>query len=147
MIKELEDHIEEYRKSHPSTVGIKNGKTYDIAVYGDAGLENIFAEILEWRKPGAQPCHIGHFRIWSEPNMKIRVFLLIMRHPHSSVVHQTQLLLLAKYIVYGLGTKPCPVASLGSSSPPQPHAHDHKCWRRRSRTHHVIYSMIPCYGQ
>jgi hypothetical protein len=46
-IKELEDQIEEYRKSHPSTVGIKNGKTYDIAVYGDAELENIFAEILE----------------------------------------------------------------------------------------------------
>jgi hypothetical protein len=63
-IKELEDQIEEYRKSPPSTVGIKNGKTYNIAVYGDAELENIFAEILERRKPGAQPCHIGHFRIW-----------------------------------------------------------------------------------
>ncbi len=74
-IKDLENELNEYRKRHPSTVGIKNGKTYDIAVSGDAHPENIIPEMQEKRKPGAQPGHKGHFRIRSRPDRKIRIHL------------------------------------------------------------------------
>ena len=40
-IKDLEDQLEEYKKRHPSSVGVKNGKTYDIAISGDAQPEDI----------------------------------------------------------------------------------------------------------
>jgi hypothetical protein len=43
--RKLRDELNEYRKRHPSTVGIKNGKTYDIAVSGDAQPENIIPEM------------------------------------------------------------------------------------------------------
>ena len=74
-IKDLENELNEYRKRHPSTVGIKNGKTYDIAVSGDAHPENIIPEMQEKREPGAQPGHKGHFRIRSRPDRKIRIHL------------------------------------------------------------------------
>ena len=61
-IKDLEDQLEEYKKRHPSSVGVKNGKTYDIAVSGNAQPEDIH-EIQEKRKPGAQIGHKGYFRI------------------------------------------------------------------------------------
>ena len=68
--------MREYRKRHPSTVGIKNGKTYDIAVSGDAQPDSIIHEMPEKRKPGAQPGHKGHFSIRSKPNRKIRKFII-----------------------------------------------------------------------
>ena len=73
--RRLRQELDEYRKRHPSTVGIKNGKTYDIAVSGDVQPESMIPEPAENRKPGAQPGHKGHFRIRSRPNRKIRIHL------------------------------------------------------------------------
>ena len=42
--RKLKDELNEYRKRHPSTVGIKNGKTYDTAVSKDAQHENVIPE-------------------------------------------------------------------------------------------------------
>ena len=64
--RRLRQELEEYRKRHPSNVGVKNGKTYDIAVSGDAQPESMIPEPAENRKPGAQPGHKGHFRIRSK---------------------------------------------------------------------------------
>ena len=64
--RKLKDELNEYRKRHHSTVGVKNGKTYDIAVSRDAQHENIIPETQEKKKPGAQLGHKGHFRIRSE---------------------------------------------------------------------------------
>ena len=66
-IKDLENELNEYRKRHPSNVGVKNGKTYDIAVSGDVQPEDTHG-MPEKRKPGAQQGHKGHFRIRSMPN-------------------------------------------------------------------------------
>ena len=73
--RKLKDELNEYKKRHPSNIGVKNGKTYDIAVSGDAHPENIIPEMQEKRKPGAQPGHKGHFRIRSRPDRKIRIHL------------------------------------------------------------------------
>ena len=64
--RKLKQELKEYRKKHPSNVGVKNGKTYDIAVSGDVQPESIIHEMTEKRKPGAQPGHKGHFRIRSK---------------------------------------------------------------------------------
>ena len=66
-IKDLEDQLEEYKKRHPSSVGVKNGKTYDIAVSGDVQSGDIIPDLQEKRKPGAQTGHKGHFRMTSRP--------------------------------------------------------------------------------
>ena len=63
--RKLRDELNEYRKRHNSTVGIKNGKTYDTAVSKDAQHENIIPEMQEKKKTGAQLGHKGHFRIRS----------------------------------------------------------------------------------
>ena len=73
--RKLKDELNEYKKRHPSNIGVKNGKTYDIAVSGDAHPENIIPEMQEKREPGAQPGHKGHFRIRSRPDRKIRIHL------------------------------------------------------------------------
>ena len=39
--RKLRQDLEEYKKRHPTNIGVKNGKTYDIAVSGDAQPENI----------------------------------------------------------------------------------------------------------
>jgi hypothetical protein len=78
--RKLRQELNEYRKRHPSTLGIKNGKTYDIAVSGDAQPEDIHG-MHEKRKPGAQPGHKGHFRIRSRPDRKIRIHLDLNEYP------------------------------------------------------------------
>ncbi|MFG1460272.1 MAG: hypothetical protein AAE987_02695 [Thermoplasmataceae archaeon] len=85
-IKDLEDQLEEYRKRHPSSVGVKNGKTYDIAISGDAQPEDIH-EIQEKRKPGAQPGHKGHFRMTSRPTERLNIHLDLNECPecHSTL--------------------------------------------------------------
>ena len=56
-IEGLEKEIEEYKKRHPSTVGIKNGKSYEIKQkVQDCG------ESDSSRKQGAQMGHKGHYR-------------------------------------------------------------------------------------
>ena len=51
----LKKEIEEYKKRHPSTVGIKNGKSYEIKQnVQDSG------ESDSSRKQGAQIGHKGH---------------------------------------------------------------------------------------
>ena len=86
-IKDLENELNEYKKRHPSNIGVKNGKTYDIAVSGDAQPESIIPEMQEKRKPGAQPGHKGLFRIGSRPDRKIRIHLDMHECPecHSSL--------------------------------------------------------------
>ena len=56
-IERLKKEIEEYKKRHPSTVGIKNGKSYEIkqSVQGSG-------EIDSSRKQGAQMGHKGHYK-------------------------------------------------------------------------------------
>jgi hypothetical protein len=85
-IKDLEDQLEEYRKRHPSSVGVKNGKTYDIAVSMDAQPEDIH-EIQEKRKPGAQIGHKGHFRMTSRPTERLNIHLDLNECPecHSTL--------------------------------------------------------------
>ena len=51
----LKKDIEEYKKRHPSTVGIKNGKAYFI-------MEEHLKRGKSDRNPGAQIGHTGHFR-------------------------------------------------------------------------------------
>ena len=68
--RRLRQELEEYRKRHPSTVGVKNGKTYDISVAWDVQPESMIPEPAENRKPGAQPGHTGHFRIRKRPTEK-----------------------------------------------------------------------------
>ena len=77
-IKELEDQIEEYRKRHPSNVGVKNGKTYAISLEGneqDPDESHDKADLEEKRKAGAQRGHTGHSRITSKPTGKVNVRL------------------------------------------------------------------------
>ncbi len=87
-IKELREEFEEYKKRHPATVGVKNGKTYDIAKLKDAPSGNkIIQELPEKRKPGAQPKHKGHFRIRSRPTERVIMHLDLHECPdcHSSL--------------------------------------------------------------
>ena len=74
-IKDLEDQLEEYKKRHPSSVGVKNGKTYDIAVSGDVQSGDIIPDLQEKRKPGAQTGHKGHFRMTSRPAERVNIHL------------------------------------------------------------------------
>ena len=53
--KKLEEQLDEYRKRHPSTVGVKNGKPYVI-------MNQEVSKSKSERKPGAQKYHRGHFR-------------------------------------------------------------------------------------
>ncbi|MCL4420903.1 MAG: 2-hydroxyacyl-CoA dehydratase family protein, partial [Candidatus Thermoplasmatota archaeon] len=39
--RKLMEELNEYRKRHPANVGVKNGKTYDIAVSGDKKSESM----------------------------------------------------------------------------------------------------------
>ena len=86
-IKDLENELNEYKKRHPPNIGVNNGKTYDIAVSGDAQPESIIPEMQEKRKPGAQPGHKGLFRIGSRPDRKIRIHMDMHECPecHSSL--------------------------------------------------------------
>ena len=54
-IERLKKDIEEYKKRHPTTVGIKNGKAYFI-------MDEHPQKEKSTRNPGAQPGHRGHFR-------------------------------------------------------------------------------------
>ena len=54
-IERLKREIEEYKKRHPSTVGVKNGKAYFI-------MEEHPQKERSTRNPGAQPGHKGYFR-------------------------------------------------------------------------------------
>ena len=85
--RKLKQELNEYKKRHPSNMGVKNGKTYDIAVSGDAQPENIIHEMQEKRKPGEQPGHKGLFRIRSRLDRKIRIHLDLHECPecHSSL--------------------------------------------------------------
>ncbi len=86
-IKELEDQLEEYKKRHPSNVGVKNGKMYGIAVPRDTQCESMIPEPAESRKPGAQPGHTGHFRIRKRPTERLTVHLDLHECPecHSTL--------------------------------------------------------------
>lgn len=66
-IEELEKELDEYRKRHPATVGVKNGKTYDIKAEKEelspaSTSDDTSRAVTEKKKPGAQPGHGGHFR-------------------------------------------------------------------------------------
>ena len=54
-IERLKREIEEYKKRHPTTVGIKNGKAYFI-------MDEHPRKEKSTRNPGARPSHRGHFR-------------------------------------------------------------------------------------
>ena len=54
-IERLKREIEEYKKRHPSTVGVKNGKAYFI-------MEEHPQKERSTKNPGAQPGHKGYFR-------------------------------------------------------------------------------------
>jgi transposase len=84
--RKLRDELNEYKKRHPSSIGVKNGKTYDIALpyYGKTDRID---ENTEKIKPGAQPGHTGHFRIRKKPTERIRIHLDLKECPecHSSL--------------------------------------------------------------
>ena len=80
-IKELEDQIKEYKKRHPASIGIKNGKTYDLTIQKTTESEDKNLHDHEKKRPGAQPGHTGHFRIKSKPNRRIRINLDINECP------------------------------------------------------------------
>ena len=80
-IKELEDQIKEYKKRHPASIGIKNGKTYDLTIQKATESEDKNLHDHEKKRPGAQPGHTGHFRIKSKPNRRIRINLDINEYP------------------------------------------------------------------
>lgn len=66
-IRELEEEFNEYKKRHPSTVGVKNSKTYAIkeekAEEPQAGFQSVqIPESKPVRKQGAQQGHRGHYR-------------------------------------------------------------------------------------
>ena len=88
--RKLKEQMDEYRKRHPATVGVKNGKTYEIAesnkpVSGDT--EHVIQEPTVKRKQGAQFGHKGHFRIMSKPTEKVIMHLDLHECPecHSSL--------------------------------------------------------------
>ena len=88
--RKLMEELNEYRKRHPANVGVKNGKTYDIAVSGDKKSESMIPEPTDKRKQGAQPGHIGHFRIRKRPTEKSTIHLDLNECPecHSSLIHK-----------------------------------------------------------
>jgi hypothetical protein len=73
--RKLRQELDEYKKRHPSSVGVKNGKTYDIAVSGDVQSGDIIPDLQEKRKPGAQTGHKGHFRMTSRPAERVNIHL------------------------------------------------------------------------
>ncbi|SIM83957.1 IS66 family transposase [Cuniculiplasma divulgatum] len=82
--KRLEDknrELEEYKKRHPATVGVKNGKTYDIAVPQDVKPDIMDHENPGKREPGSQEGHPGHFRIRKKPTESIRIHLDLKECP------------------------------------------------------------------
>ena len=84
-IRELEDQIKEYKKRHPSNIGIKNGKPYVISQAEtipepeDSHIHGSTDEIK--KRPGAQPGHKGYFRIRKRPTRRIRINLDIHQCP------------------------------------------------------------------
>ena len=85
--RRLRKENEEYRKRHPSNIGIKNGKPYVIPM-----AENIpesdeshevqgTTDVIKKRNPGAQPGHRGYFRIRKDPTRRIRIHLDINECP------------------------------------------------------------------
>ena len=66
-IERLKREIDEYRKRHPSTVGVKNGKAYEIKPENQNNSES------NSRKQGAQIGHKGHFRKMPHINERIKV--------------------------------------------------------------------------
>lgn len=89
-IKELEDELNEYRKRHPATVGVKNGKTYEIAEPGKPlpeEADHLIGEQGEKRNPGAQPGHEGHYRLRSRITKRVKIHLDLHECPecHSSL--------------------------------------------------------------
>ena len=56
-IERLKREIEDYKKRHPSTVGVKNGKFYEIKQNVQCSHEGD-----DSRKQGAQMGHRGHYR-------------------------------------------------------------------------------------
>ena len=90
-IKELEDELEEYRKRHPSTVGVKkNGKTYEIAEANKNPEEDHIQQESGRGKPGAQISHKVYSRIILKITRRVKV------HPdlnecsecHSTLIHK-----------------------------------------------------------
>ena len=86
--RRLRQELEEYKKRHPSNVGVKNGKTYDISVAWDVQSESLIPEPTDKRKQGAQPGHIGHFRIRKRPTEKSTIHLDLNECPecHSDLL-------------------------------------------------------------
>jgi len=87
--KKLRDELNEYKKRHPATVGVKNGKTYDIAQQDKTAEidHGIHEEPIEKKKPGAQIGHRGHSRIVPGPTKSVRISLDLHECPecHSSL--------------------------------------------------------------
>ena len=74
--RKLRDELNEYKKRHPSNIGVKNGKTYSIPVEENKHDESHdAADQAGKRKPGAQPGHEGHFRIRKRPTEKLTIHL------------------------------------------------------------------------
>lgn len=67
--KRLRREFDEYRKRHPSSVGIKNGKPYAIAPESASNNETTPPR----RKPGAQIGHKGHFRARAKITERVRI--------------------------------------------------------------------------
>lgn len=85
--RKLREELNEYKKRHLSSIGVNNGKTYDIAVPQDVKPEGIDHENNEKRKSGAQPDHPWHFRMRKKPTESIRIHLDLKECPecHSSL--------------------------------------------------------------
>ena len=82
--RKLGDELNEHRKRHPSTVGIKNGETYDIAVSEDAQPENKGIKEENYRKytnhkTGYQRIQDGLFILFQMPGatLSLRTMLTI----------------------------------------------------------------------
>ena len=62
--RRLRKELEEYRKRHPSIIGIKNGKPYVIPMAENIPESHevpIKTNVIKKRNPGAQPGHRGYF--------------------------------------------------------------------------------------
>ena len=66
--RKLREELEEYRKRHPSTVGVKNNQPY--AIREESPMPDV---TQAKRKPGGQPGHTGHHRKIPGITERIRV--------------------------------------------------------------------------
>ena len=85
--RKLMEELNEYRKRHPANVGVKNGKTYEIAEVNAIHQEWDTQQGSERRKPGAQIGHKGFSRITPKTTRRVKVHL-DLNECHSSLIHK-----------------------------------------------------------